>query len=52
MRWFESVLPFSLSCQENGQMCVVVARNQLQFTSVISERIEQVFSVPKVLMDE
>ena len=38
--------------EENSQKCVVVAWNQLQFTSVSSERIEELFREPKVVMDE
>ena len=37
--------------EENSQKCIVVAWNQLQFTSVSSEKIEEVFRVPKVVRD-
>ena len=49
---FSLCFPFSLPCRENGgQKCAVVAWNQLQFTSVTSERIEDEFRVPKVVRD-
>ena len=49
---FSLCFPFSLPCKKNGgQKCAVVAWNQLQFTSVTSERIEDEFRVPKVVRD-
>ena len=48
---FSLFLPFRLRSQENGQKCAMVAWNQLQFTSVSSEKIEEVFRVPKVVRD-
>ena len=37
--------------EKNSQNCAVVTWNQLQFTSVSKERIEEVFRAPKVLKD-
>lgn len=38
--------------EENSQKCPMVVRDQLQVTSVSSERIDEVFWVPKVFMDK